>query len=305
MQKKVWYKKKRIWISGILILLFITTKLEWAKMRYQKQSLLADISLASKGKLSYNEIKKANSTLHYLSQIYGKELPLLLLLHGSPGSLAAFEDYFKDKILTSRFNLIAVDRLGFGYSDFGKPVSSLKSQSTLIAEILKGFPNQKKIVLGHSLGGSVQARLVMDESDLVDGMIMIAPSISAQHEPSNLWRKMIDFPLIRWITPDALRVCNQEIIPLKEELVMIEENWKDIKIPITIIQGDKDKLVPKENADFAKSAMINNEHVQITMVENGNHFILWSEIPLIIKETIDLLDKLENKTDSNQLQELH
>ena len=83
--------------------------------------------------------------------------------------------------------------------------------------------------------------------------------------------------MIRWFTPSALRVCNQEIIPLKEELEEMMTGWKGINIPVSIVQGEEDNLVPKENAYFAKSMMSTNLKVETLMVKGGNHFILWNE----------------------------
>ena len=69
--------------------------------------------------------------------------------------------------------------------------------------------------------------------------------------------------------------------------------WKNIQISVTIIQGEKDKLVPKENADFAKKMLVNSASVDVKMVENGTHFILWSEPQLIKEAILDLLKKVE------------
>ena len=132
----------------------------------------------------------------------------------------------------------------------------------------------------------------MDYPDLINGMVLVAPSISPALEPSNGWRKLLNFPLFRWVSPPALRVCNQEIIPLKEELLEMENRWKNIECPVTIIQGVEDKLVPKGNAFFAKEQLTNSRDVQIIMIDGGNHFILWSEVPLIRTAILDMLDNL-------------
>jgi len=292
MQDKVWYKKKRIWCLGILLVLFFITKMEWTKMRYNKNVLKSELSDNSTDKIRFDTKVVKNKTVHFLTKFSSNELPILLLVHGSPGSLSAYVDYLKDEQLSSNFNLISVDRSGFGFSDFGQAESSLTNQAALLAEILKDYPDQKKIVLGHSMGGPVIAKLAMDFPHLVDGMLMVAPSISPGLEPSNTWRKVINFPLIRWFTPAGLRVCNQEIIPLKEELQEIQEQWKGINIPVRVVQGEADQLVPQGNAFFAKEVMINSKQVSVRIIKDGNHFILWSEIPVIVEETIALLEMI-------------
>jgi len=275
-----------------VVLLFFITKMEWAKMRYDKESLLIALQEDKSSKIQFDTRFVDNKTIHFLTKFNSPELPILVLVHGSPGSLSAYLDYLKDEQLNKHFNLISVDRSGFGFSDFGQAESSLTNQAALLAEILKDYPDQKKIVLGHSMGGPVIAKLAMDFPHLVDGMLMVAPSISPGLEPSNTWRKVINFPLIRWFTPAGLRVCNQEIIPLKEELQEIQEQWKGINIPVRVVQGEADQLVPQGNAFFAKEVMINSKQVSVRIIKDGNHFILWSEIPVIVEETIALLEMI-------------
>lgn len=259
-------------------------------MRYNKEAFITSLRQNSSDKIDFDTRVVDNKTIHFLTKFSLEKLPILLMVHGSPGSLSAYEAYLNNAQLSANFNLISVDRSGFGFSDFGQSESSLKVQSDLIAAILKDYPDQKKILLGHSMGGPVIAKLAMEYPHLVDGLVMVAPSISPALEPSNTWRKVMDFPLIRWFTPASLRVCNQEIIPLKEELLDIEREWSQIDIPIRIIQGEADNLVPQGNAFFAKEAMFNNDEVSVRIIEDGNHFILWSEIPIIIEETKGLLD---------------
>ena len=292
MNNKKWYKKKRYWCLFLLVIIFFAVRMEWAKMRYDQDALL--FSLQEKGILAdYDTRKSAGKTIHFLQTDKRKDLPVVVMMHGSPGALNAYEEYFSDTTMTKQAIMIAVDRPGFGYSDFGKSEPSLAIQAELIAEILKDFPNQKKILAGHSMGGPVISKLAMDFPELVDGMIMVAPSISPELEPSNGWRKVLDFPLIRWFTPGALRVCNQEIIPLKEELNLMMSGWKNIVIPVTVIQGEEDPLVPMGNALFAASMLDHNPDFKTIMIKGGDHFILWSETTLIKKEINRMLESMD------------
>jgi len=228
---KKWFYKKRVWVLILLLIgWWICSRSTTLKMRYHPSEFS-------------KEIKNASSLPFQFQQ---KQLD----------GISAYKKYLKDSLLYQQAILIAIDRLGFGYSDFGTAVPSLQLQAQLIAAVLEDFPTSKKIIVGHSMGGPVNARLAMDYPHLVDGMILVAPSISPELEPSNWWRKGVDFMPLRWLTPPAFRVCNQEIIPLREELKNIEDRWADIKCPVTIIHGTEDPLVPAGNAylEFAKNA---------------------------------------------------
>ena len=69
----------------------------------------------------------------------------------------------------------------------------------------------------------------------------------------------------------------------------MKKDWEKIEIPVTVIQGEEDKLVPKGNAEFAEKMLSKNEEVSIKMIIGGNHFILWSEVLFITEEIKKLL----------------
>ncbi|MEO1517253.1 MAG: alpha/beta hydrolase [Bacteroidota bacterium] len=218
------------------------------------------------------------------TQVGGKEedeRPVVLFIHGSPGSSEAYLDYLADTSLSQEAVLLSVDRPGFGYSDFGKTERSLEKQSLLMEPILDSFATRKIILVGHSYGGPLAARMAMDFPDRIGGLVMVAPSIDPELEPPIWWRKIVDWWGIRWMIPSSLRVCNQEILPLKGELERMMPLWAKITAPATVIQGSKDKLVPKGNADFAQRMLTNSQTVTIDIVEGGNHFILWTEMPRV------------------------
>ena len=292
MTKKRRHKKKRFWWLLLLPLIFLLSRLEGAKMRYKKDELASSIAQVQ-GTLPFFKTKTLNGkSINSLQLLSPAQKPLLVFVHGSPGSLSAYEAYLKDVELFQYADMISIDRPGFGYSDFGKTEASLMEQATLIAELLKDFPGREKILIGHSMGGPVISKLAIEFPVLVNGLVYVAPSICPELEPPNLWRKVVNFPLFRIFTPPALRVCNQEIIPLKKELELMTDGWKNVEVPATFIQGTEDNLVPPGNVDFGERMLINSASVKVKKIENGNHFILWSEIPFIKNEILLLLQKL-------------
>jgi pimeloyl-ACP methyl ester carboxylesterase len=228
-------------------------------------------------------------TVNYL-EVGKPTLPLVMFIHGSPGSLSAFIDFMADSALLTHAQLITVDRPGFGYSNFGRAEPSLEKQAALLKPILESHRNQRPILLvGHSLGGPLIARMAMDYPDLVDGLVMVAPSIDPSLEPNEWFRAPLATPFFKWMLPRSIRASNDEIYHLKEELEKMLPRWQNIHCKTIVIQGRKDSLVPKENADFAKRMLI-NASVRIDLVDNMDHFVPWSHPELIRKAVLDLLD---------------
>ncbi len=224
--------------------------------------------------------------------------PLVLFIHGSPGSLSAFIHFLKDSTLTERAFLITTDRPGFGHSNFGWGEGSLGKQSDALKPILERYKTNRPIILiGHSLGGPLIAKMAIDYPELVDGLIIVAGSIDPELEPDETWfRAPLATPFLSWILPRSLRASNEEIYHLKPELQKLLPYWKDVRCPVIVIQGQKDSLVPKENADFAKKMLV-NAPVEFVLVDEMDHFVPWSNPELIHDAIIRLIDTQHAKRD--------
>lgn len=208
--------------------------------------------------------------------------PLVLFVHGSPGSLSAFIHFLADTSLLRRTLLITTDRPGFGYSNFGNGEKSLQKQGEALKPILEKYKGNRPVILvGHSLGGPLIVRMAMDYPDLVDGLIIVAGSIDPELEPNETWfRAPLATPFLSWILPRSFRASNEEIYHLKPELEKMLPLWSNVRCPVIVIQGKKDSLVPAANADFAKKMLV-NAPVEFVFDENMDHFVPWSNPELI------------------------
>jgi pimeloyl-ACP methyl ester carboxylesterase len=232
-----------------------------------------------------HQYKTGFREIHYV-KAGDENKPLVLFVHGSPGSLSAFIHFLADSILLKNALLITTDRPGFGYSNFGNGEPSLQKQSEALKPILEvNKRNQRVILVGHSLGGPLIAQMAIDYPDLVDGLIIVAGSIDPDLEPRETWfRAPLATPFLSWVLPRSFRASNEEIYQLKPELERMLPLWKDIICPVIVIQGEKDELVPKQNAEFAKKMLI-NAPVQFVFEKEMNHFVPWSH-PHLIREAI-------------------
>lgn len=233
-------------------------------------------------------------TMHYMYQDMGQEASLVFM-HGTPGSWDAFISYFKSDTLFQRANIVSPDRPGFGKSSYGKPIKSLEEQSRLLKPILEAIP-APRILIGHSLGGPIVARMAMDYPELVDGIIMLAPALDPSLEPDEDWFRIpMRWPVIGAIAPKIFRISNEELVFLEEELELMLPLWKEITIPSVVVQGGKDRLVAPGNAAFADSMLVNAPK-DIVFLEESNHFLPWNKSALIRKKIVEMLEQLKGDT---------
>lgn len=208
--------------------------------------------------------------------------PLVLFVHGSPGDWKAWVEYLTDSDLTARANLIAVDRPGFGGSGSGKVERSLSQQSRDIAPLLdQAAPGERVILVGHSFGAPVVCRLAMDHPEKINDVILLAGSIDPDQEKTEWYQYLADCPVIRSLLPSELVMANEEIMPLKKCLTEMLPLWPKMTQRVTLIQGENDKLVPPENADFAEHMMTNATPLKIIRIPGMNHFLPWKKFDLV------------------------
>ena len=234
-----------------------------------------------------------NYQMHYKVLESGQEATIVFV-HGTPGSWSAFADYLKDTAYYNQAVIVSPDRPGFGDSSYGKPVASLERQCNLLVPILEKYP-APRILVGHSLGGPIVARMAMDHPDLVEGIVMLAPALAPELEPEEDWfRVPMRWPIIEGLVPKVFRISNEELIFLREELELMLPLWADVTDPSVVIQGGKDDLVHPGNAAFADSMLVNAPK-EIIFLDSQNHFLPWNEYDLIKSTVLKMLAELQGQ----------
>ena len=229
--------------------------------------------------------------MHYVS-VGDTSKQTILFVHGSPGSWDNFLYFLSDSSSLKKYHLIAVDRPGFGKSGNGIPERSLSQQAKLIQQVLVK-ENTSAILVGHSYGGPVIAQMAIDFPERTDALVIVAGSIDPELEKTKWYQIPVHYKILSWILPGMIYSTNEEILALKNELYEMKPFWDKITQPVSIIQGGKDNLVPKENADFAEK-MLTNAQLNMVRIPEMNHFVPWNR-PQLIKNEIHRVNSLINK----------
>ncbi len=282
---------RRKWGLFFFLLFTTITGVLHSCMTFRSNSKEVDEYFKKKGvegtQLSY---KVGFRDIHYV-KAGDQTKPLVVFIHGSPGSLTAFIHFLADTSLLRQTEMISTDRPGFGYSNFGNGVGSLHEQCEILLPMIEANRNGRPVILvGHSLGGPLIARMAFEHPDLIDGLVIVAGSIDPELEPNETWfRAPLATPFLSWILPRSLRASNEEIYHLKPELEEMLPMWPEIRCPVIVIQGKKDSLVPAANADFAKKMLV-NAPVEFVFKDDMDHFVPWSNPELIQQAILTLID---------------
>lgn len=234
--------------------------------------------------------------VHYLLMPGG---PIhLIFIHGTPGGWQGWSDYLANPRLRQLATMIAVDRPGFGNSGRGRMVPGLDDQARMLAPLLQTIGGDA-ILVGHSLGGPIAARMAMLNPDRVRALLMVAPSIDPATERPRWFNQLADTWLARalagtWIqhqfADDDLYNANAEIMPLARELKAIEPDWQRLTMPVTMMQGLRDTLVNPKTADYAER-VLPPENSAVLRLPDEDHFVLWREPGLVVDAIVDLVQR--------------
>ena len=288
---KNFFRRPRNWMIIVAVLLLAPVTYSYVMMNQFSWSdkELSDYFSTKKMKPQYSEYTVNGRSIFYAS-IGSDTLPMVLFIHGAPGSWYDYVKYFGDSNLISKAHLVSLDRPGYGKSGEGQPVTSIEEQAEMIRPLFDlNKSNQPVVLLGHSYGGPIAVKLAMDYPDEVKGMVLLAPAIDPDNEKQFAINRLADLRMIRSMIPRIWVSAYYEKKTHVDELRKLND-WEKIISPTVYMYGDKDGLVPPVNVEFAKRKIL-NAPLSITEFPNENHFIPWTQQDSVTKVILSLIEK--------------
>lgn len=233
----------------------------------------------------------------------GKVKANLLLLHGFNEYPGAFDEvgqgFAKEGVA-----VWAYDQRGFGRSAYrglwSSPERMAEDAREAVALLRKLHPQQPLYIAGTSMGGAV-ALLAAGTGDLkVDGMILLAPAVwisdtqpfyqrwslefakrftpawSPTGEGLNIRATDNDALLKRiWQSPWMIRKTRIDTVAgLVDLMNKSYDAAPQVKVPVLLLYGDKDQLVPKKPIDMLWARLPKQAPTQQIRYPNGWHLLM-------------------------------
>ena len=218
-----------------------------------------------------------NTTISYL-KAGNPTAPRLILVHGTPGSASGWSDYLMNP--TPGFDVVALDRPGFGASGPEGAVTSLEAQAAAVVAL---FPTdgRRVVLLGHSLGGPIVAKVAAQHPARVAAVVLLAASLDPALEEINPMQWVGTWTAVRWALPRAIRNANAELIALKPELQALARLLPKVTAPVLIVHGTQDSLVPVANVPFMQAGLTGTRCVKTELLDGQNHFLQWNSTGVV------------------------
>jgi pimeloyl-ACP methyl ester carboxylesterase len=217
----------------------------------------------------YKEVPHNQKTIKFTSsgvryfEIGDSEKPPLLLVHGAPGGFFDWLGVAKNEKIYNHYRLLIPERPGYGGTQPRGAVPSIKEQAERLLEVLEP-ETQEAIVMGHSYGAPIAAIM----GALKPAKVSKIFGVSGQYDPDNEITfgisYLINYKIFAYLLPRFIWVANVEKLTHPDALREIIPIYDDIQVPVVLIHGDADSLVPYENSPFLLKHLNGNAEM-ITM----------------------------------------
>lgn len=210
-----------------------------------------------------NAERKRMETKHGpVSYIEVQGNPRIFFLHGLGGRA---NNWLKlARVLDGGYGMVMVDLPGHGNSTRNLPSWDIHQQIEVLDSFLSGFPEKKKILAGNSYGGWIATRYAIDHGG-VRALILIDSAgtnstlgeDSPQKVKAFLERVMANYPRN---DPEILgEILRQNSFGTGK---ISREELESLSIPVSIIWGENDRVIPLDNGKFLHS-MISGSRFRI------------------------------------------
>lgn len=238
------------------------------------------------------------ATVHY--QEFGDGTnPTLILIHGFTASTYVWQTV-APKLAAENFHVIAVDLLGFGFSD--KPAwfeYSITSQARMIERFMDRLGIGRAILVGSSYGGAIASTLALDYPERVEKLVLVGAVVNNEAIENSIYRftamsgigeilspflidskRFLKFRMRKTIAPVNHHLITEERIeavgrPLRAKnthhsILATARNWDASRIendaylinqPTLLIWGEDDNVIPVENGEKLYDSILNSRLV--------------------------------------------
>jgi len=275
-----WIKRLFVALIIITIIFIIILHIGASSFRFPESSFPDGVEMV---KQNYN-----NKEVRYAKTENTASDNLILFVHGAPGSAGDLIKYLQIDTLQKQASLISIDRLGYGYSDYGN-VATIKEQVDYLNFIISKEGIGKSIYLvGHSYGGPIIAAYA--NAHKADGILLLAAVIDPYNEKI-FWFSYFSFwKATRWLLPGYIKVAGAEKESHASELLKMKDVWSKLDVPVIMIHDSLDYIAPGiENITWA-TAQIKDSLFYFQPSIGDSHFIPFENEELTTSMILRLLN---------------
>lgn len=214
---------------------------------------------------------------------------LVFFQHGAPGGFGDFSDYMIDADLVKNARMVTMDRLGYGYSNYGEGEPSIIEHVKAAKYVLDQYQPDTIILVGYSYGGPIAGSLAGRHPEKLKALLMLAPVNAPEGERIFWFNGLFETRVAKWLLPKFIEVANVEKLSHATALQAIAEDWTKIQVPVKHLHCMDDWIAPFEyNTDWSKQ-QIPTEQLELITWMGDSHFLPNQQKDRIKPVLMDLL----------------
>lgn len=210
--------------------------------------------------------KTGKTTLLYAGPQEGQPV---FCLHGTPGSALSWWSWLKNP---GGFRIIALDRPGFSPENRSAPDPE-RDMPILAQALMESATERPAIIVGHSMGGGLAARLVLERPGNVKTLVLIGASLDPDLEEIKPVQYMARKAPLKYLLNRSARNSNEELIAYPEFIRKLAPDLAAITCPSLAVHARDDRLVPFANVDFMRKTMTGTQRFETLIYDQGGHGI--------------------------------
>jgi pimeloyl-ACP methyl ester carboxylesterase len=211
--------------------------------------------------------------IHYKDQGDKKDSIPIVLIHGTGSSLHTYDHWTKELILNHR--VIRMDLPGYGLTGpFPNRDYSYNKYVAFLKVFLEKIGVKSCILAGNSLGGNIAWRFTIENSEMVNNLILIdAAGYPMKSKSIPLAFKIAQIPIIQNIfTVISPRfVAKASVENVYNDKTKVDEELVDRYFELTLREGNREAFVDRFKV---KSDTISHKKIKLI---NQRTLILWGE----------------------------
>jgi pimeloyl-ACP methyl ester carboxylesterase len=211
----------------------------------------------------------------------------ILLIHGIGVSGTYFVPFAEE--LARSYNVFALDLPGYGGTPDPRHVLTISDLSDVVAQVTQYYHLDKPIIVGHSMGSQIVAQVAMKNPDMFKKMILLAPTINRRERTRLIQSLRLlqdtlheSFKLNCIVTGDYLHMGISRYLKTSGYMIrdQIEEHLAKCELPVLIVRGKKDVIVPKDWVQFLQTVA---PSATIKEIPGAPHNVQYSHVKQLAK----------------------
>ena len=315
MTARILAARRRIRVAALLVAAAVLVSCGGLAVNTCRHALRARADFPPTGRFAAVD----GAQLHYMDDGIG--VPVVLL-HGNPGSIRDLDQVAS--ALRRDHRIVAIDRPGHGYSDrTGNPTP--RGQAAALGALLMQRRVERPVIVGHSWGGALALIYAVENPSAVAGLVLVGTRAVVQRRAPDLLYRLVTTPVIGrlaawtvllplgrgrvedglaqayapdavdpgevtaaqalWLRPGAIEATVRDTTNLQEALAEYASRFGSLRIPVILIVGDRDELLPESRALHEALPM-----GELRVLPNAGHMIVRTR-PDVIAEAVRTLSR--------------